>query len=154
MKLIFNKIINRRASKREDEQDLSFFDQTDESDINNIWPGIIDQVGQLSVDVIELKDSYLVVSTVAGVNIESIEIAMNSDMLTIKGSRVKREIDEQSVEKYLYQECFWGKFARSIILPKDILVKKIKASLEDGILTIVLPIDHAKKETIIKIKEK
>ena len=145
----------QRASERNNPgTDFSNMLEDQETDINNVWPGIIDQVGELAVDVIELADKYRVISTVAGVNVSSLEISMTNDMLTIRGSRVKREIDNTNIVNYLHQECFWGKFSRSIILPKDIVIKKIKASMEEGVLTVELPFDKVKKETIIKIKEK
>jgi len=136
--------------------------ENDELGFNNTWSGMVEQIGQLAIDVYETSDEYVVVSTIAGVSIESLEISMNNDMLTIKGERVKHidgdHKDERKIKKrmvnYIYQECFWGKFSRSIILPKDIKIEKIKASLENGILKIVLPINRMKKQTIIKVKEK
>ena len=39
-------------------------------------------------------------------------------VIAIRGSR-KRE-KEVGDEDYLYQECYWGRFARSIILPQEV----------------------------------
>ena len=72
-------------------------------------------------------------------------------MLTVKGERKKEELEE--VVNYLYQECFWGKFSRTIILPIEVKANKVSATLEEGVLTIILPIDKAKKQRVIKVKE-
>lgn len=106
--------------------------------------------GQLSVDVYQTKDAIVVKSTIAGVKPEDIDISINNDMVTIKG---KRELDDTVVEDdYFYQECYWGGFSRSIILPVEIMPDKVEASLKNGVLTVTLP--KAKKATSFNVKVK
>ena len=62
---------------------------------------------------------------------------MANDMITIKGIREKDE--EVKEEDYYYQECYWGSFSRSVILPVDVEVDQAQASMKNGILTIRLP---------------
>jgi len=90
-------------------------------------------------------------STIAGVKPENIDISINNDMLTIRG---KRHVEENILnEDYLFQECYWGAFSRSVILPVEIIPEKIDAFLEDGVLTVNLP--KAKpRQVSIKVKEK
>lgn len=108
--------------------------------------------GQLSVDVYQTPSKLLVKSTIAGVKPEDIDISVNNDMLTIRG---KREMNEEiNDENYLYRECYWGSFSRSIILPVEIEAEKIEASLENGVLTIILPKTKVTKRVSIKVKEK
>lgn len=115
------------------------------------WQELTREEGQLSIDVYQTKKNIIVKSTIAGVKEEDIDIALNNDMLTIKGER-KRE-EKEPIINYLYEECFWGKFSRTIILPVDVLASKVGAHLEDGILTIVLPIDKQSKHRTIKVKK-
>ncbi|OGY89020.1 MAG: hypothetical protein A2927_00645 [Candidatus Komeilibacteria bacterium RIFCSPLOWO2_01_FULL_45_10] len=106
--------------------------------------------GQLSVDVFQTKDAIVIKSTIAGVSPEDIDISINNDMVTIRG---KREVDETiSEDDFFYQECYWGGFSRSIILPVEIMPEKVEASLKNGVLTITLP--KAKKSQSISIKVK
>jgi len=106
--------------------------------------------GQLSVDVFQTKDAIVIKSTIAGVKPEDIDISINNDMVTIRG---KREIDETiSEDDYFYQECYWGGFSRSIILPVEIMPDKVDASLKNGVLTVTLP--KAKKSQAFNIKVK
>jgi len=108
--------------------------------------------GQLSVDVYQTPSNLIVVSTIAGVKPEDIDIALNNDMLTIRGKReMKKTISD---EDYLYKECYWGNFSRSIILPVEIKPERIEASLENGVLTIVLPKAKSAKQISIKVREK
>lgn len=108
--------------------------------------------GELAVDVYQDKDNVYVRSTIAGVSSDDIDISIHNDLLTIRGKREKTK-DMQGVD-YFYQECYWGSFSRSIILPVEVKADKIDAFLKDGILTIVLPKAKNASTPKIKVKEK
>jgi HSP20 family protein len=93
--------------------------------------------GQLSVDVYQTEDSLIVRSTIAGVRPEDLEITLNDDVVTIRGRRMAEM--EVPKEDYFYQECYWGAFSRSIVLPVEVKAQEAKASLRDGVLTLMLP---------------
>jgi HSP20 family protein len=93
--------------------------------------------GQLSVDVFARGHDIVVKSTIAGVRPEDLEIFLNRDMLTIKGSRAHEE--KVGKEDFFIKECYWGKFSRTIILPSDVKTEEARATLKDGVLTIVMP---------------
>lgn len=108
--------------------------------------------GQLSIDVFQTPDAIIVKSTIAGIKPEDIDISINNDLLTIRG---KREMNEKiKEENYLYRECYWGSFSRSIILPVEVEADKIDAYLENGVLTVVLPKARSAKQISIKVKER
>ncbi len=135
-----NQLNNKENNQADEEKPFNFM-QSDwlEEDIE----------GQLSIDVFQDENNIYVKSTVAGAKPEDIDISVHNDMLTIRG---KREQEEKiKADDYFYQECFWGKFSRSIILPTEVDVDKIEASLKDGILIVVLPKIKA-RSIPIKIK--
>jgi HSP20 family protein len=104
--------------------------------------------GQLAVDVCETEDEIILKSAIAGVTQNDLEVFLHNDMLTVRGVR---HTDHDSGARWLVQECHWGPFSRSIILPADIDSEGISAILKDGVLTVRLPkIERSKK---IKIKE-
>ena len=107
--------------------------------------------GQLSVDVYQTDNEVVIKSTIAGVKVEDIDISFNNDMLTIKGIRKKDY--EVEPENYFYQECYWGGFSRSIILPVEVKDEEITATLKNGILTIVLPKSESTGHKTVKVKE-
>jgi len=96
--------------------------------------------GQLSVDVYQTADSLVVRSTIAGVKPEDLEITLNDDVITIRGKRYQESAAPR--EDYFYQECYWGGFSRSIVLPMEVKSADAKASLKNGVLTVVLPKAH------------
>jgi len=53
-------------------------------------------------------------------------------------------------DDYYYQECFWGNFSRSVILPCDIKTDEVEATMKNGILTVKLP--KIEKNSSIKVK--
>jgi len=93
--------------------------------------------GQLTIDVYQTDTEIVIKSTIAGVKPEDLDVSINNDMVTIKGERKNEEA--VSAENYYYQECYWGHFSRSVVLPVDIISEKSEASLKNGILTIRLP---------------
>jgi len=107
--------------------------------------------GQLTIDVYQNPNEIVIKSTIAGVSPEDLDITITNDMVTIKGSR--RKDDSIKEEDYFYQECYWGAFSRSVILPVDIEADKAQASIKNGILTLKLPKSEKIKTKKILVKE-
>lgn len=152
----FKKIIGSGQKKKIDESHIKIsgggnMDKMEKEGFEG-WLDNNYEEGQLSIDIYETPDNLIVKSTIAGVKPEDLDISLNNDMLTIRGKRETRE--EISDEDYLYRECYWGAFSRSIILPVEIKVGKIDAYLEDGVLIITLPKAKKEKQVSIKVKEK
>lgn len=97
----------------------------------------VDAEGQLTIDVYQTDKDIVIKSTIAGVKPENLDVDINSEMVTVKGKRTQD--DEIDAENYYYQECYWGPFSRSIILPVEIITEKAEATMKNGILTIRLP---------------
>jgi HSP20 family protein len=108
------------------------------------------QEGQLTIDVYQTDTDIVIQSTVAGVTTDDLDISITNDMVTIRGKRERPE--EVPQDRYFYQECYWGPFSRTVILPADIAADKAEATLKNGILTIRLP--KVEKEQTKKIKVK
>ncbi len=106
--------------------------------------------GQLNIDMYQTKDNVIIKSTIAGVRPEDIDITVANDMVTIKGARRKEENIAQ--DDYFYQECYWGNFSRSVIIPVDIDSEEIEADLKDGILTVIIPKAAKAKTKKVKVK--
>lgn len=93
--------------------------------------------GELSVDVYESDGHFVVQSAIAGVLPEDLSLAIHRDLLTIRGERTSCAPHRD--RSYLVEECFWGRFSRSILLPEPVDVPRAEATLQHGVLTIVLP---------------
>ena len=102
--------------------------------------------GELSVDVYETPADIVIRSTIAGVRPEDLEIYLQDDLLTIRGSR-HQELETSA--EYYCKECYWGGFSRSIVLPVEVQSEKVDATLTEGVLTIRLP--KVQKSKIISV---
>ena len=85
----------------------------------------------------ENPDSIVVLSIVAGVEPDDLEISMHNDMLTIRGRR--HDVEEIHDDRFFHRECYWGTFSRSVIIPKPIDIEAIQALFKNGVVTILLP---------------
>jgi len=94
--------------------------------------------GKLSVDVAHDERMVYVVSTVAGAIPDRIEVYVHHDMLTIRGERIN-PIRELSDIEFYHQECFWGSFSRTIVLPVEVNADLSRARYKNGILEISIP---------------
>ncbi|MEK7528578.1 MAG: Hsp20/alpha crystallin family protein [Patescibacteria group bacterium] len=107
--------------------------------------------GQLACDVFQTDAEIVVVAPVAGVKKEDLDIEVTDDVLTVKGRRsVCFDVEEKN---YYTQECFWGDFSRSVILPESVDVSRIKASFKNGIAIIRIPKVEKIRSRKIHIKE-
>ena len=99
--------------------------------------------GQLAVDVFRDGDQLVIRSTVAGAKPEDIDVSVNGDLLTIRGHRETTSATNE--DDWFHQECHWGAFSRSLILPVDVIADRSDATLRDGMLEIRIPIRNTNK---------
>jgi len=106
--------------------------------------------GQLTIDVGQTVDELIVVATMAGTPPDQIELHLHNDLLTIRGQR-SSPLPENA--EYFYEECYWGKFSRTIVLPCDVRYELTQAQYKYGVLTIRLPKKDADEEIKIMVVE-
>ncbi|MFA6973479.1 MAG: Hsp20/alpha crystallin family protein [Parcubacteria group bacterium] len=116
----------------------------------NFSPSSDGSEGQLTIDVYQTENDIVIKSTIAGVKPEDLDVSINNDMVTIRGERKNEE--NVTEENYYYQECYWGQFSRSVILPVDVLADKAEASMKNGIFTLRLPKADTTKTKKIQVR--
>jgi HSP20 family protein len=87
--------------------------------------------------VTEEPHELVVVVELAGVDPESLELAVSGRTLTISGERARPRVDGQV---YQQAEIEYGQFERRIPLEHDIAAAEADATYEAGMLRITLPI--------------
>lgn len=112
------------------------------------WDESEDLPGQLAVDVYETKEKLVVKARTAGVNKNDLDVSISDNTLSIRGTLSAG--NEDDVENYFVQECYWGEFSRSIALPVPVREEDIEAVLKDGVLTISFA--KVKQDTVKKIQ--
>jgi len=135
----YRQVINQMVDKKPE----SFFEREERAS-----DAVFSGEGQLSCDVHQDQDNIYITSMMAGVDQDDLDIAVSNDMVTIRG--VRHADDSVSDGDYYVQECYWGSFSRSIVLPQEVDQNKVKADLKNGVLTVTLPKKY--KTTSIKIR--
>ena len=104
------------------------------------------------VDVSEDDNAYHMQMELPGLSKDDVKISFHDDILTISGEKKHEKKDDN--RNYHYFERNYGKFERSFRINSDIVVDKIDATFNDGILNIEMPkAEVAKpKEIAVKIK--
>ena len=112
------------------------------SDVFNTWAP--------ALDVYEDSDNLIVRAELPGLKKENIDISLHENVVTISGERKNEKKYEGSQTSRA--ERFFGRFTRSIKLPKTVDQAQVKASYTDGILTVTLPKAPEAKPRSIEIK--
>lgn len=114
---------------------------------------IYEKGGQLAIDLAQNEETFIIQATLAGIKVEDLDILIENDLVVIKGEREKPQ--EKKDYEYVIQECYWGPFSREIILPEEIKIDEVDATMKNGILIIKLPKlkRERRKKVIIKLKD-
>ncbi|KAI3649435.1 hypothetical protein MP228_005067 [Amoeboaphelidium protococcarum] len=89
------------------------------------------------IDVIERDNDYVVQSELAGIPKEAIQIELANNKLRIFGENTQSKDEQQG--KWHVQERSYGKFERTLMVPKNADVDNISANYENGVLEVKIP---------------
>jgi HSP20 family protein len=90
-----------------------------------------------ALDISERKDAYLVTVELPGVEPDDLQITLEDGLLTIQGER--HFAHDSSEQQFHRVERRYGAFRRSITLPAHVMAEGIEATVEDGVLQILVP---------------
>jgi HSP20 family protein len=100
-----------------------------------------------ALDISERKDAYLVTVELPGVQADDLQITLEDGLLTIQGER--HFAHDSSEQQFHRVERCYGAFRRSITLPAHVMAAGIEASVDNGVLQIVVPkVEEAKPKRI------
>ncbi|MFQ5752093.1 MAG: Hsp20/alpha crystallin family protein, partial [bacterium] len=106
--------------------------------------------GQLAIDVYQTPSEIVGESAIAGVKPEDIDVNVTNDSITIRGER--RREQEIKEDNYYYQECYWGRFSRSVILPQEVDPEGADVTFKNGVLKVRMPKASRKKSKKLRVK--
>ena len=96
-------------------------------------------------DVFEDEAEYTVAIDVPGIDRSTLEISVDENKLTVKGTRPAPENTQHRLE------CPRGSFLRSFSVPAAVDQKEIKADYKDGVLLVHLPKRPERQPQKVKI---
>ena len=99
------------------------------------------------VDILEQADGIRIMAELPGVKPEDVKISVEDNVLTIQGA--KQQVAEENTERVHRYERTYGAFERSFTLPPTVDASNIKATYDNGVLTVTLPkVEKAKPRQI------
>jgi len=99
------------------------------------------------VDIIEEKERFVLKADMPGVTKDNLNVSIDNNELTIHG-----KVDQTASKNQTYSEFALYDYKRSFVINKDIERKNIDASLDNGVLTLVLPKSEKSKPRKIEIR--
>jgi HSP20 family protein len=110
------------------------------------------EIAQLAVDVYETNDKLFIVAPLAGVDTDDVRVEITEDVVVIEGDR-QHPIPHSDSEELLVQECYFGAFSRSIVLPEAVDSKRAKAEFKKNVLILSIPKLDNIRTRVIKIEK-
>ncbi|HYN39246.1 MAG TPA: Hsp20/alpha crystallin family protein, partial [Rhodospirillales bacterium] len=104
------------------------------------------------VNVWRGADGVIITAEIPGVKLDAVDLMVHQNTLTLKGSR-SPEASGEGVSWHR-RERSYGPFSRMIELPYPVDADKVKASAQNGILSIELPRPESDKPRKIHITAK
>jgi HSP20 family protein len=98
-----------------------------------------------TLEVKRTNGNLIVTAELPGLNKDEIKVEVIEEALVIEGER-KREKEEKG-EEFYRSERYYGKFYRSIPLPKGAKTDAVKAELNNGVLEVTIPVPELKPAT-------
>jgi len=97
-----------------------------------------EELGQVALDILDCHDCIIIMAPIAWMDTENIAISVSRNILTISWERRRPDIYDNA-DRVLVEECFYGPFSRSVILPENLAFNKIHADMEYNLLRIEIP---------------
>ena len=105
------------------------------------------QFASPAVNISESEKEYQVEIAAPGISREDFKVRLeNDDELVIALEKKEEKKEEGQKKTYLRREFSHVSYHQTFIIPEDVDVEKISASMNDGVLSVVLP----KKEVTVK----
>ncbi|XP_074562118.1 16.9 kDa class I heat shock protein 2-like [Curcuma longa] len=115
-------------------------------------PGFVDETSAFAntrIDWKETPEAHVFKADLPGVKKEEVKVEVEEGrVLQISGERTKEQ--EEKNDKWHRVERSSGKFLRRFRLPENAKVDQVKASMENGVLTVTIPKEEVKKAPEVK----
>lgn len=102
-----------------------------------------------AVDIKETDEAFTIEAELPGMKKEDVKVTVDDGVLSIQGERKHEEETED--KKHHRIERVYGSFLRRFTLPENVDENSIKASFQDGVLTLNLKKAEPKEPKAIEV---
>lgn len=120
------------------------------NDLNDWFQAESELLHPVHIEMTESDEDLNVQAEVPGFRPKDLEISVEPRRLTIMGKRETKE--ERKTKKTVYKERCSGEILRVVELPADISTEKVKATLENGVLSLEMPKAAPAKKIVVETK--
>ena len=100
----------------------------------------------LRTDIKETKEGYELVIDVPGFKKDEVKVALKDGYLTVSAAKgLDEEEDDKKTGRYIRRERYAGSMSRTFYVGESVTENDIHAKYENGILTLDVPKEEAKK---------
>lgn len=103
----------------------------------------------MPMDAYRKDDAFLLRLDLPGVDLESVDLTVEDDMLTIKAERPSPRQGD-GIEPVIAERPY-GTFSRQVMLGTNLDTEHIQADYEAGVLTVVIPVAERAKPRRIQV---
>jgi HSP20 family protein len=101
----------------------------------------------MPMDAYRKNGMFLLQFDVPGISADSVELTVDSNVLTVKATRHAPAMQE-AVQPVIAERP-WGEFTREVLLGDNLDTSQIQAEYDAGVLTVSIPVaEHAKPRRI------
>lgn len=124
-------------------------------DINRLFdtsprrPNAFGETGFPLMDISETDAEIKIRALLPGMRREDVNITLHQNVLSISGEKKTNDVPENS--RLLRQERVSGRFERTLRLNRPVDANKIRARLQDGVLTLSVPLKEEAKPKQITV---
>jgi HSP20 family protein len=104
------------------------------------------------IDLVDVNGEFILTAELPGMKLEDVEIEVVDNVLMLKGE--KKQFEQWKEANLKVAERNYGMFERSFTLPLAVVVDKIHAEFQNGVLTVHLPKTEEARGRRIKIEAK
>ncbi len=90
-----------------------------------------------NIDISETDEAFFLRAEVPGMDKKDINVTISDGLLTIEGE--KKQEKEVDKENCYCMESRYGKFCRTLSLPRGVELDNVDASYKEGVLKIKIP---------------
>jgi HSP20 family protein len=126
-----------------------------QTEVNRVFDAFFGQGASASrrwvpaMDLVETEDHLVLKADLPGLGSDDVEIEIKDGVLTVSGER--RADHEEKSEGYFRVERSFGRFSRSLTLPKGVEADSIAAEFNDGVLEVRIPKPEERKPHRVEI---
>ncbi|CAA0175159.1 unnamed protein product [Arabidopsis thaliana] len=140
---------NRRSNSTFDPFSLDVWDPFKELQFPSSLSGETSAITNARVDWKETAEAHVFKADLPGMKKEEVKVEIEDDsVLKISGERHVEKEEKQDTWHRVERSS--GQFSRKFKLPENVKMDQVKASMENGVLTVTVPKVETKKKAQVK----